>query len=72
MESTEMLDDFGCSNCKSLTALSFDFTMAFQPILDAKTMRPIAFEALVRGINGESAWEKLMIRIDIDSIKLAG
>ncbi|WP_337883048.1 EAL domain-containing protein [Chromobacterium haemolyticum] len=55
MESTEMLDDFGCSNCKNLTVLSFDFTMAFQPILDAKTMRPIAFEALVRGTNGESA-----------------
>ncbi|MDP1026898.1 EAL domain-containing protein [Sphingomonas sp. KR1UV-12] len=29
--------------------------MAFQPILDIVTQRPFAFEALVRGSNGESA-----------------
>jgi len=33
--------------------------MAFQPIVDVETGRPFAFEALVRGSNGESAGEVL-------------
>jgi len=33
--------------------------MAFQPIVDIQTGRPFAFEALVRGINGEGAFEVL-------------
>jgi EAL domain-containing protein (putative c-di-GMP-specific phosphodiesterase class I) len=45
----------GCSDCRNLDALGFDFTMAFQPILDVRTGQPWAYEALVRGINGESA-----------------
>jgi EAL domain-containing protein (putative c-di-GMP-specific phosphodiesterase class I) len=35
--------------------LPFDFTMAFQPILDLVAGRVWAYEALVRGRNGESA-----------------
>ena len=49
----------GCSDCRNLDALGFDFTMAFQPILDVRTGQPWAYEALVRGINGESAFSIL-------------
>ncbi|KIF82123.1 EAL domain-containing protein [Noviherbaspirillum autotrophicum] len=45
----------GCEECRNPKTLGFDFTMAFQPILDLDTMRPFAYEALVRGINGEGA-----------------
>lgn len=44
-----------CAACRDGQALNFDFTMAFQPILDLDTGRPYAYEALVRGLNGESA-----------------
>ncbi len=37
----------------------FDIAMAFQPIVDVVTARPFAFEALVRGPNGEGAAEVL-------------
>ncbi|MET0269679.1 MAG: EAL domain-containing protein, partial [Sphingomonas sp.] len=33
--------------------------MAFQPIMDIATGLPFAYEALVRGPNGESAWSVL-------------
>jgi EAL domain-containing protein (putative c-di-GMP-specific phosphodiesterase class I) len=33
--------------------------MAFQPIVDMETLEPFAYEALVRGANGESAGEVL-------------
>jgi EAL domain-containing protein (putative c-di-GMP-specific phosphodiesterase class I) len=33
--------------------------MAFQPIVDVETGLPFAYEALVRGLNGESAWSVL-------------
>lgn len=45
----------GCAECRNLEALGFDFTMAFQPIFNVRTRQPYAYEALVRGINGESA-----------------
>lgn len=44
-----------CDGCRDPSALPFDFTMAFQPIVDVDTGRPFAYEALVRGVNGESA-----------------
>lgn len=43
----------GCRRCDA--PLDFDFTMAFQPILDLVTGQPFAFEALVRGVGGEGA-----------------
>lgn len=49
----------GCAECRNPEALGFDFTMAFQPIIDVEDQRPFAYEALVRGINGESAGEIL-------------
>ena len=44
-----------CSACRNGTTLDFDFTMAFQPILDIGTGNVWAYEALVRGLNGEPA-----------------
>lgn len=44
-----------CDGCRDPAKLSFDFTMAFQPIVDIDSGRPFAYEALVRGLNGESA-----------------
>ena len=48
----------GCSGCKSTIDL-FDIAMAFQPIVDVETGRAFAFEALVRGANGEGAGDIL-------------
>lgn len=48
----------GCSGCRNVGA-GFDLAMAFQPIVDVETGKPFAFEALVRGANGESAGEVL-------------
>ncbi|BBN83248.1 diguanylate phosphodiesterase [Pseudoalteromonas sp. A25] len=45
-----------CSNCENENSLSFDFTMAFQPIVDVEKHTIFGYEALVRGLNNESAW----------------
>lgn len=45
----------GCRDCRDLDALGFEFSMAFQPIVDLEQRRPFAYEALVRGPNGEGA-----------------
>lgn len=45
----------GCAGCATGDALDFDFTMAFQPIVDISTGGIFAEEALVRGVNGEGA-----------------
>ncbi|TNC53011.1 EAL domain-containing protein [Rubellimicrobium rubrum] len=47
------LHGIGCAGCR--TPLDFDFTMAFQPILDLSTQTVFAHEALVRGLQGEGA-----------------
>lgn len=48
----------GCQGCKS-PKHEFDISMAFQPIVDIETGKPFAYEALVRGRNGEAAAEVL-------------
>jgi len=48
----------GCEGCRA-PAAQFDLAMAFQPIVDVETGEPFAYEALVRGRNGESAAEVL-------------
>jgi len=45
----------GCALCRDAEPLSFDFSYAFQPIVDVDTRRVFAHEALVRGVSGESA-----------------
>lgn len=48
-----------CSQCRETSPLPFDFTMAFQPIVDLKTREVFAYETLVRGTNGAGAPEIL-------------
>lgn len=69
-----------CNRCD--TDVPFAFTMAFQPIVDVKKRGIIYYEALVRGISGESAFsileqvtDELMYRFDqacrVKAIELA-
>lgn len=44
-----------CTGCRDGTASQFQIRAAFQPIVDLKTATVYAYEALVRGLNGESA-----------------
>jgi len=44
-----------CRECIHGNLLDFQFTMAFQPIVDITTKKVFAHEALVRGMNNESA-----------------
>lgn len=48
----------GCQACK-VEQRTFAIAMAFQPIVDAESGRAFAYEALVRGVHGESAQEVL-------------
>ncbi|MEC9482915.1 MAG: EAL domain-containing protein [Halomonas sp.] len=45
--------DAHCGRCEG--SLPFEFTMAFQPIVDVAEARILAYEALVRGPQGQSA-----------------
>lgn len=44
-----------CQQCKNNRPLGFEISMAFQPIVDLHRFDYYAYEALVRGPNGESA-----------------
>ena len=48
-----------CQGCRDGEPLGFDFAMAYQPIVDVKADEVWGFEALVRGVNGESAFSVL-------------
>lgn len=50
-----ILDKFSCARCASDSQLDFDFTMAFQPIIDCRENNIFGYEALVRGLSNESA-----------------
>ncbi len=45
----------GCAECVTGDALDFDFTMAFQPIVDVARGEIFAYEALARGLDNEPA-----------------
>ena len=49
----------GCEGCRRGDGLDFDFTMAFQPIVDLNSGGTYAYEALVRGPSEEPAPEIL-------------
>jgi EAL domain-containing protein (putative c-di-GMP-specific phosphodiesterase class I) len=49
-------DRFSCDNCRDKEKLDFDFTMAFQPIINCQSKTMFGYEALVRGLNNESAY----------------
>lgn len=78
----ELFDESQCDYCVCGAGLDFDFTFAFQPIVDAESRNVRAYEALVRGLNGEGAGEvlsrvtkKTMYRFDqacrVKAVKLA-
>ncbi|CAM4270863.1 EAL domain-containing protein [Pseudoalteromonas byunsanensis] len=52
----EICQKVGCANCRNEPTLSFDFSMAFQPIVECEGRKIFGYEALVRGMNNESAW----------------
>lgn len=55
----ELFDQSHCDHCACGAGLDFDFSFAFQPIVDAETRGVMAYEALVRGLNGEGALQVL-------------
>ncbi|CDZ38508.1 EAL domain protein [Neorhizobium galegae bv. officinalis] len=55
-----------CKGCRDGAAFDIPFSMAFQPIVDLKTGEPFAYEALVRGVNGEGAGT-ILSRVTDDS-----
>ncbi len=55
-----------CDHCSYSERLSFNFTFAFQPIVDVRAEQIYSYEALVRGTNGESAgW--VLERVNADN-----
>lgn len=48
-----------CVACRDGQSLDFEFTMAFQPIVDLRDRSVYAYEALVRGLDGSSAYSIL-------------
>lgn len=56
----------GCNRCKDLDDLDFEFTFAYQPIVDFHARAIFGHEALVRGIHGESA-ASILARVNDDN-----
>jgi len=54
-----MVKTTGCSKCNDLEKLDFEFSMAFQPIINVREQSIFGYEALVRGLNNEPASEIL-------------
>lgn len=50
------LEEKICQSCTEDNNLDFDFTVAFQPIINCSNETIYGYEALVRGINNESAY----------------
>ena len=44
-----------CEGCRNGEALEFDFSMAFQPLVDLAKQKIFGYEGLVRGLNSEPA-----------------
>lgn len=60
MEQPEVLfDESHCGQCACGEGLDFQFSFAYQPIVDVSDGSVFAYEALVRGTEGESAWSVL-------------
>ncbi|GHD54293.1 EAL domain, c-di-GMP-specific phosphodiesterase class I (or its enzymatically inactive variant) [Marinobacter persicus] len=60
MDKPEVLfDESHCGQCACGEGLDFSFSFAFQPIVDAAQKSVYAYEALVRGTNGEGAMSVL-------------
>ena len=55
-----------CKGCGDSAGLGFDFTMAFQPIVDVQSQSVWGYEALVRGVSGEPA-AAVLAQVDDDN-----
>ncbi|MCF4010921.1 EAL domain-containing protein [Rheinheimera sp. UJ63] len=55
MQFPDSVKQQSCQDCLSGQDLGFEIRMAFQPIIDWHTQQIVAYEALVRGPNGEGA-----------------
>ncbi len=55
----KLFDENQCEQCACGEGLNFQFSFAFQPIVDVTDQSVYAYEALVRGLGGESAWSIL-------------
>ncbi|MGO4892596.1 EAL domain-containing protein [Flavobacterium sp. W21_SRS_FM6] len=53
---SQILTSNNCGQCANKDELGFDFTMAFQPIIDWHEKRIFGYEALCRGPSNESAF----------------
>lgn len=56
MDKSSDCESFSCQQCIEGVDLDFDFTMAFQPIIRYQAQQVFGYEALVRGMNNESAY----------------
>jgi EAL domain-containing protein (putative c-di-GMP-specific phosphodiesterase class I) len=56
----------GCALCRDAEPLPFDFSYAFQPIVDLQAHKVFAHEALVRGPAGEPA-DTVLSRVTADN-----
>ena len=61
-----MPEQRGCVGCRDGEDLAFDFSMAFQPIVDVVNERVWGYESLIRGLNGEGAFTVLS-QVDPDN-----
>jgi EAL domain-containing protein (putative c-di-GMP-specific phosphodiesterase class I) len=52
----DICERLSCNNCRNKKDLDFDFTMAFQPIINCSNQSIYGYEALVRGLNNEPAY----------------
>jgi EAL domain-containing protein (putative c-di-GMP-specific phosphodiesterase class I) len=55
-----------CVACQQAGSLGFEFTMAFQPIVDIRERTVFAYEALVRGTDGAGAGS-ILARVNEDN-----
>lgn len=55
--------ELNCAQCRAGAGLDFDFSFAFQPVVNARQRCVIAYEALVRGAQGEPA-HTVLAKID--------
>ena len=63
----EPFDAISCAQCRNLEGLGFEIAMDFQPIINVPSGALFAYEALVRGTNGEGAAE-ILAKITPDNL----
>ena len=56
-DKSKNFQSLACQQCKNADILDFDFTMAFQPIIDFENRCVFGYEALVRGLQNQSAFD---------------